>query len=154
MKNILKSIVFSAVLLGFSGGFIASCEKTTTDLKGTKWKLVGIVDVETEVLWELEPANCEECYQITFWGNMIPGYTINFSGHAETGGLTGIYELVEETSSIQMQIWLITDHNEPPNGSFFIETLNNVHSFSLRGNVLNLYYENEKKYLQFKPQKQ
>jgi len=37
-----------------------------TSLKGTKWKLAGIVDDETGVLQVLEPKECEECYTLTF----------------------------------------------------------------------------------------
>ena len=35
-------------------------------LKGTKWKLAGIVDTETGDLKELEPKDCDECYTFTF----------------------------------------------------------------------------------------
>ena len=35
-------------------------------LKGTKWKLAGIMDTQTNVLTELEPKDCAECYTLTF----------------------------------------------------------------------------------------
>jgi hypothetical protein len=35
-------------------------------LEGTKWKLSGIVDVETGVQRELEPKNCAGCYTLVF----------------------------------------------------------------------------------------
>ena len=35
-------------------------------LANTKWKLVGIMDVNTGILQELEPKDCEECYSLTF----------------------------------------------------------------------------------------
>jgi hypothetical protein len=35
-------------------------------LKGTKWKLAGIVDAETGVRKELEPKDCEKCYTLIF----------------------------------------------------------------------------------------
>ena len=37
-----------------------------TELKGTKWRLVGIVDTETGVLRELLPKHCTERYTLTF----------------------------------------------------------------------------------------
>ena len=37
-----------------------------TYLKGTKWKLVGMVDTSTGELKELKPIDCEECYTLTF----------------------------------------------------------------------------------------
>jgi len=39
---------------------------TISSLKGTKWKLEGIVDAGTGVLKELEPIDCEDCYTLTF----------------------------------------------------------------------------------------
>ena len=35
-------------------------------LKGTTWKLVGIVDIETGILREFAPKHCVECYTLTF----------------------------------------------------------------------------------------
>ena len=37
-----------------------------TALKGTTWKLVGIVDAKTGTLRELEPKHCAKCYTLTF----------------------------------------------------------------------------------------
>ena len=37
-----------------------------TSLKGTNWKLVGIVDAKTGILRELEPTHCVECYTLRF----------------------------------------------------------------------------------------
>ena len=35
-------------------------------LANTKWKLAGIMDMDTGILQELEPKDCEECYTLTF----------------------------------------------------------------------------------------
>ncbi|MDR2139809.1 MAG: hypothetical protein LBP50_09710, partial [Tannerella sp.] len=35
-------------------------------LAGTKWKLAGIVDMETGALRELEPKDCAGCYTLVF----------------------------------------------------------------------------------------
>jgi hypothetical protein len=35
-------------------------------LKGTSWKLAGIVDVQTNELKELKPKDCERCYTFAF----------------------------------------------------------------------------------------
>jgi hypothetical protein len=81
MKKI-RNTVLSAVLLMLAGGFF-SCNKNgllnelmegsksntnenEISLKGTTWKLVGIVNAETGELRELEPKHCEECYTLTF----------------------------------------------------------------------------------------
>ena len=40
-----------------------------TLLRGTRWKLSGIVDVQTGLLRELEPKECDECYTFEFFGD-------------------------------------------------------------------------------------
>ena len=51
-----------------------------TTLRGTKWKLEGIVDTQTGELIELEPKNCDECYTLSFWGDfVISSKSINFN---------------------------------------------------------------------------
>ena len=40
-----------------------------TTLRGTKWKLTGIFDVQTGELTEFEPADCSECYTLSFRGD-------------------------------------------------------------------------------------
>ena len=46
-----------------------SCEKET-DLKGTKWKLVGRVSKSGE-LQVFRPIDCEDCYTLTFESDFI-----------------------------------------------------------------------------------
>ena len=50
---------------------VVSCSNSTTSLKGTTWKLVGIVDAKTGILRELEPKHCVECYTLTFGTDRI-----------------------------------------------------------------------------------
>ena len=70
VKNVI-SILFLAI-------FFAGCSKDVPmksedgvetepiDLKGSQWKLAGIVDGQTGVLKKFEPAHCEECYTLWF----------------------------------------------------------------------------------------
>jgi hypothetical protein len=44
---------------------------TPTTLRGTKWKLTGMVNTQTGGVKELEPKNCDECYTLTFWGDFV-----------------------------------------------------------------------------------
>jgi hypothetical protein len=41
-------------------------EPEPTGLTGTKWKLQGILDIQTDVLQILEPTDCEKCYTLEF----------------------------------------------------------------------------------------
>ena len=54
---------------------IEQCDKDNaeplTELKGTKWRLVGIVETGVDTLEKLEPKNCEECFTLTFETNRI-----------------------------------------------------------------------------------
>lgn len=45
-----------------------------TTLRGIEWKLSGMVDTQTNELVELEPANCQNCYTVTFWGDSVFSY--------------------------------------------------------------------------------
>ena len=40
-------------------------------LRGTKWKLVSMVDTQTGETSELEPKKCNDCYTLTFWGDSV-----------------------------------------------------------------------------------
>jgi hypothetical protein len=74
--NMLK---LTAIMLLLTGGF-CSCEKNDVSaLKGTKWKLIGIVDAETGVLQELEPQDCAECYMLVFDtdNNIVKAHIMN-----------------------------------------------------------------------------
>ena len=44
-------------------------DNPATSRRGTKWKLEGMVDVETNELRKLESTNCEECYTLRFAGD-------------------------------------------------------------------------------------
>ena len=52
-------------------------EPASTNLKGTKWKLTGIVDAQTGDLKVLEPIDCERCYTFLFDTDTTAwGYTV------------------------------------------------------------------------------
>ena len=40
-------------------------------LRGTDWKLAGMVEAQTGDLKELEPKDCDECYMLQFFGDSI-----------------------------------------------------------------------------------
>jgi hypothetical protein len=46
-------------------------DNPSTSRRGTQWKLIGMVDVETGDVNELEPKDCSECYTLTFWGDYV-----------------------------------------------------------------------------------
>ena len=65
--KLIKYFLFTV----FCAVFCFACKsnnenETLSSLKGTQWKLAGIVDSQTGKLTVLEPTDCEECYTLTF----------------------------------------------------------------------------------------
>jgi len=48
-------------------------DEPPTTLRGTRWKLTGIVETQTGDFRKLEPTNCTDCYSLEFWGD----YSLN-----------------------------------------------------------------------------
>jgi len=147
----------------FINGVQVYCYNENNTLKGTKWKLVGIVDVQTDVLTELEPKDCEKCYTLTFdtdnpfvssatnegiksWGE---NYFVTFSASNELGG-----NYIADYASHSFQIIGFggTKAGEMADGYFYADPLwkREIKSFFLQGNELRLYYNENKNYLLFK----
>jgi hypothetical protein len=68
-KDTVGTLCMSVMSLFIMSTGCTKKEKEKEPILGTKWKLVGIVDVQTGELKELEPKDCEECYTLTFLSN-------------------------------------------------------------------------------------
>ena len=156
MRTFLKITTLSAVLLMLVAGFVSCNERedSTSPLKGTSWKLIGIVDVETGNLTILEPIDCLDrnegliaCYQLIFSSH----HSNNLFGYVAGMSLAGTYK-VQDGSSIRVVAWAVTDHMPSQQEMLFYEILNSVHSFSLQRNTLRLYYNDKQNYLLFNQQ--
>ncbi|MDR2533533.1 MAG: hypothetical protein LBC81_01955 [Tannerellaceae bacterium] len=73
-------------------------EPEPTGLTGTKWKLQGILDTQTDVLQILEPTDCEKCYTLEFITDYTAGASSIINGvyidFREEG--VGLIEKIEE----------------------------------------------------------
>ena len=120
-----------------------------TNLQGTKWKLTGIVDVQTGNLTELEPKDCNECYTLMFDTDST---FLTFSSVNELGGG---YIADYETYSFQIIYFGGTKIGENGGGQLYVDPFDTmtIQAFSLKENELKLYYDSKKKYLLFKLQK-
>ncbi len=114
------------------------------NLQGTKWKLTGIVDVQTGNLAELEPKDCAECYTFTF----DTGTT--FTTHSSANSLSGIYTVDYTENNIRLSDLFGTELAERGDGIMYVNTLYRIHSFSCKKNELKLYYNENENYLIFK----
>ena len=123
-------------------------------LAHTKWKLAGIVDVETGDLKVLEPKKCAECdsckcYTLIF-ENIYDIDDYSFITHTASNELIGIYGIDNEKQTFFTGILGGTKVGERLDGPLFIKCMNAVQSFSLCENELRLYYNENKNYLLFK----
>jgi hypothetical protein len=165
MKKIEKVIAILLLVLAVS----CSNDNDKIVLKGTKWKLAGIVDTEANTLKELEPKNCTKCYTFTFGGDGVFNPTIWRSngemyigtgwyeiatGHACSNVMTFLYRVDYKTGAFFVyNVGTITEMGEPLDVKLYFESLELVQSFSYNENELKLFYNDNNNYLLFKSQK-
>jgi len=121
-------------------------------LESTKWKLVGIVDANTNELKVLEPIDSDgfashffdEFYTLLFESKNT------FSGRTTTNGIGGTYEVNYETNSILFLDFGGTKLGELGDGNLWWSIFPKIKSFSLQENELKLYYNDNNNYLFFK----
>jgi hypothetical protein len=123
------------------------------DLKGTIWKLSGIVDVETGVLTELEPKDCEECYTIEFNISNTIEFGIDniiFLYSTVNVGLISMTDIID--SHIPNTIWR-TDVLDPLDGELYLKIHMYITSYIREDNELKFFYQIDGKesYLLYKP---
>ena len=125
-------------------------EAMQISLVNTKWKLEGIVDVETEILTELGHKECYECYTITF----RPDSTfIGTMGHCKI--IFWNYEVDYKTG-----VLLIPNNGkdagcdlpESQEERLYLQILLEIQSFIVNKypRILHLYYNDAKNYLKYK----
>jgi len=137
-------------------------DNPSTSLRGTKWKLTGIIDVQTNEIKVLEPENCVECYTLTFIGDNIVEALSLFFRHD-----INLLDMDEERDPTKPKG---TGPNEPPkyeetwhdidggdglkywDSYLFRCCLANSKSYELTTNELKLFYKDGEKsyYLSFK----
>jgi hypothetical protein len=75
----LLSLLFIVFLVSFMAGScekpedVCTCEQpvASVQLQGTKWKLEGVVNLQTGEMQVLEPVACESCYTLQFNSDTI-----------------------------------------------------------------------------------
>ena len=121
-------------------------EDYNDSLLHTKWKLLGIGSIDTEVVQELEPKDCEKCYTLTFNSDST------FQTFASTGSALGYFTADYITQNFQVDKFA-NIYPEFADAYLYISLFsrNKLQSFSLAENELRLYYNNGENYLLFKP---
>ena len=151
---ILCIVFFMASSCVKSNSMSAGGEKQLS-LTGTKWKLVGIVDVETGKLKALEPINCEFCYMLTFdnsFTDCSEESLSSFSTYSSRNKLGGCYEVDYETHSFKLFTFGGTRAGEIGDGYQYVNPFGKrqIQSFMLKKGELRLYYDENKNYLLFR----
>ena len=144
-KQFIKTL--SAVLL-LIGAFmvLGGCEKKKENknpLKNTEWKLVNFVDVANNTNKIPEP-NSEMCYILKF---LETGDSL--TAVSSTNNFIGTYTIDIKTSSISIAMGG-TKINEIGDGVSYVKSLNTVEKYMIDNNILKLYYNDNKNYLEFK----
>jgi len=106
-------------------------------LRGTTWKLVGIVDVQTSDTTELEPKNCDHCYWFEFYTDSTA------RGRSASNSLW-----VSLRPNVRMG--LATEVGEAGDGELFHIIIRTIITYGISENELKFYYNDFKNYLLFK----
>jgi hypothetical protein len=144
IKDMKKIILKTAAVLLVMAGMTIACGKeennTIVALKGTKWKLAGIVDVRTGVLKELEPKDCEQCYTLEF----------------DTDSTALLQSVSNEGKAyinrIPPVLGTYTERGESGDGQLFVDVLYFITLYTQENNKLKFFYKKDGKnsYLLYK----
>ena len=139
MKKLIFRILPAVILFVAAIAVLGGCEKKNENnnenekenknpLKNTEWKLINFVDVGNNTKKTPEP-DSEKCYTLKFLEN----------GDSLT-----------TTSSISITSLGGTKINEIYDGILYVESLIKVNKYTIDKDVLKLYYNDNKNYLEFK----
>ena len=135
-----KNKFLHAAIIMILTEILSSCTKSESNesikLENTNWKLVGIVNLKTGILTELEPKDCENCYTFAFDTDTTAwGYTV--SNEMFIGGLNPI--IIGGTKIM-----------EEGDANICYDALFSVRSYMANKKELKLFYDNNNKYLLYK----
>ena len=153
MKKIIIAMMFIAIafVLILAGG-LSSCQtkspeplevedEDSLELKGTEWKLIGIVDTQTDILKELEPKDCDDCYSFTFDTDSTA--TGNSTSNILGVTLKPVVRVFLMTEALGTDFYL-------EDAILFREAIEIIISYERSDNELKFYYNDSKNYLKFK----
>ena len=151
MKKVLKHAVFllTIAIAVIGCGSDNQIEDGKISLKGTKWKLEGIVSVPTGELKALEPKDCKECYTIIFNSDYVgKAYSVNMTLDLDLSNLDpfppgGYFLLYCEK--------YFKDGNDYCDSQKFRDGIKWAQTYSATPKELKLYFLNGYNYLLFKP---
>ena len=146
MKKLIFRILPAVILFVAAIVVLGGCEKkeNKNPLKNTEWKLINFVDVANNTKKTPEP-DSEKCYILKF---LEKGDSL--TAVSSTNNFIGTYTIAIKTSSISITSLGGTKINEIYDGILYIESLIKVNKYTIDKDILKLYYNDNKNYLEFK----
>jgi len=160
MPDVLRKSTVATLCIVCAVLFCCSCQNKNEDdpsyqivyadgnkisLKGTKWKLAGIVDTQTGTIKVLKPESCAGCYTLKFNTNTSAiAHSINMTVKLGSGkDEIQNYFLLEERYEKDGQCYF--------DSSTFRDAIANANSVKVSRNELRIFYRERYCYLWFKP---
>ena len=155
MKKSFFRILPAVILLVAAIVVLGGCEKKNENnnenekenknpLKNTEWKLINFVDVANNTKKTPEP-DSEKCYILKF---LEKGDSL--TAVSSTNNFIGTYTIDTQTHYILITNFCGTKINEIYDGILYIESLITVNKYTIDKDILKLYYNDNKNYLEFK----
>lgn len=111
-------------------------------LKGTVWKLEGFGSVRGKL--DIAKPALEKNYQLLLEPDG------KAYGKSSVNHLAGKYTLDEEKQTLGIDLQVLTEALDTPDGRLYLERLSKIYRYELQDNILRLYYS-EEEYLQYRP---
>ena len=155
MKKSFFRILPAVILLVAAIVVLGGCEKKNENnnenekenknpLKNTEWKLINFVDVTNNTKKTPEP-DSEKCYILKF---LEKGDSL--TAVSSTNNFIGTYTIDTQTHYILITNFCGTKIKELYDGILYVKSLIIVNKYTIDKDILKLYYNDNKNYLEFK----
>ena len=141
--RILPAVILFVAAIVVLGG----CENKNENknpLKNTEWKLINFVDVANNTKKTPEP-DSEKCYILKF---LEKGDSL--TAVSSTNNFIGTYTIDTQTHYILITKFCGTKIKELYDGILYVKSLITVNKYTIDKDILKLYYNDNKNYLEFK----
>ena len=155
MKKLIFRILPAVILFVAAVVVLGGCEKKNENnnenekenknpLKNTEWKLINFVDVANNTKKTPEP-DSEKCYILKF---LEKGDSL--TAVSSTNNFIGTYTIDTQTHYILITNFCGTKIKELYDGILYVKSLITVNKYTIDKDILKLYYNDNKNYLEFK----
>ena len=146
MKKVIFRILPAVILFLVAIVVLGGCEKkeNKNPLKNTEWKLINFVDVGNNTKKTPEP-DSEKCYTLKF---LEKGDSL--TAVSSTNNFIGTYTIDTQTHYILITNFCGTKIKELYDGILYVKSLIIVNKYTIDKDILKLYYNDNKNYLEFK----